>query len=333
MGRRRKHSRNLPQNMRESRGAYYLTHYIAKGKQKWIPLGKDITAAFAKYRELGGLPAPQGRTVRDLVTRFDLEVVPAKRLNTQRAYRGWIPAILKTWGDMLLADLSQPDVATFLDTYPQKVTANRVVTLLITMLKKAKRWGWVSENHIAGIEKNAEHARKRIISGDEWRALLAAADGQYPLLLRLARFTALRRSDVCALTWSCEQSGRFVVTTIKTLAPISVQIRGELAVVLAELKRGILPFPTRRLFCVEGGRELSTKMLGHHFDRIREKAGLRSINFHDIRRTRLTELGEKYGPRFAQRLAAHKSPKTTEGYIVPEVVLIDWPDEEIRGTA
>lgn len=332
MGRRRKHSRNLPENMRESRGAFYLTHYVG-GKQKWIPLGKDITAAFAKYRELGGLPTPQGRTVRDLVTRFDLEVVPAKRPNTQRAYRGWMPAILKTWGDMLLDDLRQPHVAVFLDSYPQKVTANRVVTLLVTMLKKAVRWGWVPANLIAGIEKNTENARRRIISDDEWAALLAAADGQYPLLLRLARFTALRRSDVCALTWSCEQNGRFVVTTIKTQAPISVQIRGELATVLAELKRGILPFPTRRLFCVEGGRPLTTAMLGYHFDRIREKAGLRSINFHDIRRTRLTELGEKYGPRFAQRLAAHKDSKTTEGYIVPEVVMIDWPDDEIRGTA
>lgn len=332
MGRRRKHSRNLPQNMRESRGAYYLTHYVA-GKQRWTPLGKDITSAFAKYRQLTGLTAPAGKTVRDLAIRFDLEVIPGKRPNTQRAYRCWLPAILKTWGDMQLTDLTQPDVAEFLDTYPHKVTANRVVTLLVTMLKKAVRWGWVPANLIAGIEKNSESARKRIIRAEEWRALLVAADGQYGLLLRLARFTALRRSDVCALTWSCEKEGRFEVTTIKTRAPISIQIRGELAVILAELKRGILPFPTRRLFCVEGGRALTTKMLGYHFDRIREKAKLRSINFHDIRRTRLTELGEKYGPRFAQRLAAHKDQKTTEGYIVPEVVMIDWPDDEIRGTA
>lgn len=318
--------------MRESRGSYYLTHYV-DGKQRWKPLGKDIAAAFAKYRELVGFQAPIGKTVRDLVVRFDLEVVPSKRPNTQRAYRCWMPAILKTWGDMLLTDLEQPDVAAFLDTYPHKVTANRVVTLLVTMLKKAKRWGWVKENVIAGIEKNSESARKRVIRPEEWQALLAAADGQYGLLFRLARFTALRLSDMCALTWSCEQDGRFVVTTIKTRAPISIQIRGELAEILRELKRGILPFPTRRLFCVEGGRPLSTKMLGYHFDRIRLKAGLRSINFHDIRRTRLTELGEKYGPRFAQRLAAHKDPKTTEGYIVPEVVMVDWPDEEIRGTA
>lgn len=332
MGRRRRKNRNLPQNMRESHGAYYLTYY-RDGKQHWAPLGKDITAAFAKYREMHGMREPTGRTVRDLAERFEREVMPAKRPNTQRAYRCWIPAILKTWGDMHVADLEQQHLAVFLDTYPHKVTANRVVTLLVTMFKKAVRWGWIKQNLLAGIERNEERRRRRIISDDEWNALLAAADGQYPLLLRIARFTALRRSDVARLTYGCIQSGRLVVTTQKTQAPVSIQIRGDLEAALAELKRGILPFPTRRLFTVAGGRPLTTNMLGYHFDRIRQAAGLRAINFHDIRRTRLTELGEKYGAAFAQRLAAHSDQKTTEGYIVPEVVTIDWPDEEIRGAS
>lgn len=330
MGRHRRINRNLPQNMRLSRGAYYLTHYVG-GKQRWLPLGKDIGPAYARYRELTGAAIPGGRTVNDLVTRFEHEVLPSKRANTQRVYRCWFPAIRKTWGEMQVADLRQPDVAVFLDTYPHKVTANRVVTLLVTMLKKAKRWGWVDVNYIAGIERHEEQARRRIISADEWQALLTAAEPKYRLLLRLARFTALRRSDICGLTWACEKNGRFEVVTQKTRAPISIQIRGELADILTELKRGILPFPTRRLFSVAGGRPLHSHMLGYHFDRIRKKAGLHSINFHDIRRTRLTELGERYGPAFAQRLAAHADQKTTEGYIVPEVVTIDWPDDEIRG--
>jgi integrase len=330
MGRRRRKQRYLPQNMRESHGSYYWTHYV-DGKQEWTPLGKDLTAAFGKYRELTGAAAPIGRTVDDLVTRFDLEVVPKKRANTQRVYRVWMPAIRRTWGQMLLKDLRQPDVAVFLDTYPKKVTANRVVTLLVTMLKSAKRWGWIETNHIMGIERHPEHARRRIISDDEWKALLAAADGQYPLLLRLARYTALRRSDVCSLTWGCVQNGRLVLTTQKTQAPLSIAIRGELAAVFAELRKGILPHPTRRLFWVAGGRPLTTAMLGYHFDRIRAIAKLRPINFHDIRRTRLTELGEKYGAEFAQKLAAHSDIKTTERYIVPEVIEVDFPEDDIRG--
>lgn len=329
MGRKRKHARNLPQNMRERRGAYYLTHYVG-GKQRWKPLGRDITIAFGKYRELTGIAAPIGKTIDDLVTRFELEVIPKKRPATQRAYRSWIPAIRKTWGQMLLADIRQPDVAVFLDTFPKKVTANRVVTLLVTMLKRAKRWGWVDENRIAGIDRHAEQARRQIINDEAWEALLAAAEPKYQRLFRLARFTALRRSDVCGLTWGHIQNGRLVVTTQKTQAPLSIAIRGDLAAVIAELKAGILPHPTRRLFSVAGGRPLTTDMLGYHFERIREKAGLRNINFHDIRRTRLTELAEKYGKAFAQRLAAHSDPKTTARYVVPETIEIDWPDAEIR---
>lgn len=320
--------------MRESGGAYYFTRYAVidgKRKQVWEPLGRDLTTAFSKYREMLGVDAPVGKTVNDLVTRFDLEVIPTKRANTQRVYRVWLPTIRKVWGEMLLEELRQPDVALFLDSFPKKVTANRVVTLLVTMLKKAKRWGWVTENRIAGIERHAETARRQIISGDEWKALLAAAEPKYRLLLRLARFTALRRSDVCSLSWANIQNGRLVITTQKTQAPISIAIKGDLALVVAELKRGIIPHPTRRLFSVAGGRPLSTTMLGYHFDHIRERAGLRRINFHDIRRTRLTELGEKYGKVFAQRLAAHSDVKTTERYIVPDVVEIDWPDDEIRG--
>lgn len=315
--------------MRERRGAYYLTHYVS-GKQRWTPLGRDITAAFAKYRELTGISAPIGKTVDDLAIRFDLEIIPKKRLSTQRAYRSWMPAIRKTWGGMLLMDLRQPDVAAFLDTFPKKVTANRVVTLLVTMLKWAKRWGWVDENRIAGIERHPEQERRQIINAEDWRSLIASCEGQYGALLRLARFTALRRSDVCALTWGCVQNERLVIVTQKTRAPISISIRGDLERVLAELKRGILPHPTRRLFSVAGGKPLTTDMLSYHFERIREKAGLRKINFHDIRRTRLTELEERYGLRFAQRLAAHANPRTTERYVRPEVVEIDWPDEEIR---
>jgi len=317
--------------MREKRGAYYLTHYVS-GKQRWTPLGRDITAAFGKYRELTGIASPVGKTIDDLVNQFELEVIPKKRVATQRAYKSWIPAIRKTWGSMLIEDIRQPDVAVFLDTFPKKVTANRVVTLLVTMLKRAKRWGWVSENRIAGIERNSEQERRQIIGADDWKALLDAADGQYRPLLKLARFTALRRSDVCALTWGCVQNERLVVVTQKTRAPISIAIRGDLQQALAELKRGILPHPTRRIFNVAGGKPLSTDMLSYHFERIRDRAGLRKINFHDIRRTRLTEIEQRYGLRFAQRLAAHASSKTTQKYVQPEVVEIDWPEGEIRDT-
>lgn len=331
MGKTRKRNKHLPENMRPSHGAYYLTAYV-EGKQKWIPLGREFGEALTKYRDLMAAPAPKGRTIQDLVNRFRTDELPKLRPSSVNAYKSWIPAIEKTWGEMQVADIRQPDAAVFLDTYKNKVTANRVVTLLTTMLKRAKRWGWIDVNYLEGLEKNTEERRKRIIKDEEWQALLNASYGQYRLLFRLARSTALRRGDICGLRWEAVRGNRLVVTTKKTSAPVSFQIAGELAEVISELKRGITPFPTRPIFSVGGGRPLSSKMLGHHFGVIREKAGVPDINFHDIRRTRITELTERYGLEFAQRVAAHSSPQTTEGYYTPEAVQIDWPEEEIRGS-
>jgi integrase len=286
-----------------------------------------------KYRSMVGYTPPIGKTVEDLVTRFETDELPKLKASTARNYRVWIPAIRKTWGSMEVKDIRQPHAAAFLDQYPKKVTANRIVTLLTTMLKRAKRWGWIETNYLEGLEKNTEDRRTRRITDDEWKALLTVADGQYPLLLRLARFTAMRRSDVCALTWANVRGDRLVVVTEKTQAPISLAIQGDLADVLVELRRGITPFPTRPLFCVKGGGALSSHMLGHHFDRIRALAKLEDVNFHDIRRTRITELTERYGLDFAQKVAAHSNPVTTQGYVVSEAVRIDWPDAEIRGSS
>lgn len=318
--------------MRLSHGAYYLTSYQDR-KQKWLPLGRDFAAAMITYRDLSGYVAPTGRTVQDLVNRFVREELPKLKPNSQRVYKVWIPPIEKTWGRMLVRDLRQPHAAAFLDQYPHKVTANRIVTLLTTMCKRAKRWGWIDTNYLEGLEKNTEERRKRIISTEEWTALLAVAHEPYRLLLRLALFTALRRSDICALTWANIKAERLVVTTMKTKAPVSFAIKGELADIIRELKGGATPFPTKPLFCISGGKPLRSYMLGYHFDQIRMAAGLRAINFHDIRRTRITYLTERYGLEFAQRVATHAAPATTEGYFVPDAVKIDWPDEEIKGSA
>lgn len=319
--------------MRLSHGAYYLTGYD-NGKQRWIPLGRDVGEAFNKYRALTGIASPVGRTVNELADRFVRDEFPKLKPATQRSYKYWVPAIRKTWGHMNAKDLRQPDVAEFLDTYPDKVTANRVVTLLTTMLKRAKRWGWIETNFIEGIEKNPEERRVRRITDEEWPRLLDAChEPMWRLLLRLARFTALRRSDVCGLTWAAVKGNRFIVKTSKTGAPLSLEIAGELETIINELKRGITPFPTRPMFSITGGRPMRTHMLGYHFEAIRERAGLKDVTFHDIRRTRLTELSERYGRPFAQKVAAHANPQSTARYEVPEAVRIDWPDEEIRGAS
>lgn len=328
MGRKRKRNRHLPQNMRLSRGKFYLTAYH-DGRQRWIPLGADYAQAFAEYARLTAYQSPAGHTVDDLADRFEAEVIPGLKPNTRKSYKSWLGPIRKTFGKIPVRALRQPDAAVYLDTFPNKVSANRHVTLLKTMLRKARRWGWVEVNVLDGLQLNAEKARQRVINAEEWQALLKHATPQARLAMRLARFTALRLSDVCGLLWGQVRDGRLIVTTGKTTAPISFEVAGELKAVLDELRGSVSPFPKVPLFPGRKGA-MGARNLQRLFEEAREAAGLPDITFHDIRRTRITELSEKYGPAFAQRVATHADAKMTERYTVIEATRVDWPSEEIR---
>lgn len=330
MGRKRKRHRNLPQNMRISRGAYYLTAYV-DGRQKWLPLGKDPSRAFAEYARLTAYEHPAGKTVADAWARYEREDLPKLKPTSRKAYRSWARPLLKTFGHIPVASLRQPHAAQFLDTYPYKVTANRVVAVLKSVLRRAKRWGWVETNVLEGLEQNEEKRRTRIISDAEWRAILAAADPDMRRLLRLARFTALRQADICGLRWGDVKGDRLVVITGKSEAPVSFQIAGELAEVLAEIKGTVSPFPKVPLFPGREGKPLAVTTLQDRWARARDAAQVVGVVFHDIRRTRITELAERYGRDFAQKVAAHADAKMTDRYTISEAVLVDWPSSEIRG--
>lgn len=330
MGRKRRRNRNLPENWRVSHGANYLTAYV-DGKQRWIPLGRDLEAAWKKYRELTATSAPIGHTIGDLAARYEREILPGLRANTQKSYRTWLEPIRKTWGHMPVAEVRQHHAAEFQDAYPKKTTGNRVVTLLSTLLKKAVRWGWIERNPMEGYEKAPEQRRTRRISAEEWSAILGKSEPTLSLLLRLARFTALRKDDICRLRWSNVKDGRLEVTTQKTRAPVAFQLAGELAEIIAAARGAITPFPSRPIFVTDTGKAFSSRNLDNYWWAACESAGVQGVVFHDIRRTRITELQEKYGQAFAQRVAAHSDPRTTERYFVPDSVSVDWPEAEIRG--
>lgn len=169
--------------------------------------------------------------------------------------------------------------------------------------------------------------RKRFLSKDEMRRLLAAAPPRYRVALATGLFSGLRVAEVLGLVWSNvdfakdelhvrAQMGRDGKRKrLKTGAALrDVILMPQLAL---ELKRhrlassasdeGDLVFATR-LGTTIGTRNLS----GRGMERARDSAGMPGVTFHTLRHTFASLLiAQGHDPVFVSRQLGHASPTIT----------------------
>ena len=327
MGRKRKHHKHLPVGVTYRHGSYYL-----RRDGKWTNLGPDL--ANALYRYAAQNAAPHRPTFADLIDRFQALAMTAEnyKLNTIRSYRCWLKPLREVFGPQPLEDFIQKDAHAYREAHPKKVTANRHIQLLGTLLTYAVSIGWLRANPMIGYTKPArasEPKRKRTVRPEEWEALMKAADPVMSALLRVGRVTALRISDLTRLRWDDVKADGLHVRPQKTDkmregygVPMVFSLDGELGRILAEMKRQpvrnlIWLFPNKR------GRQMSPTTAEHRFSDLRKAAGVEGLWLHDIRRTRITEIIDKYGAEAGQRIAGHLDSKSTAGYYSPDAIRIE----------
>src|SRR5262249_6694315 len=84
--------------------------------------------------------------------------------------------------------------------------ANRVIALVSALFNFAIKREMRSDNPAKGVEKNAEHARYRLLSGVEFDQLLTAiSECRLPQAQRALRWlllTGARRGEVLGMQWS-----------------------------------------------------------------------------------------------------------------------------------
>lgn len=200
------------------RSAPLRTLTIGRHGSPWTP---DEARAEAK-RLLGlvgngGDPAAdhvarrQAPTMSELAARFLAEHADAKRKSrTATEYRRLIDKIiLPAMGKRKVADVTRHEVAKL--HYGQRATpyqANRVLAVLRKMFNLAERWGTRPDgsNPCRHVEKFKEHARERMLSGDELAQLgdtLAGYDGSphVAAAVKLLVFTGARLGEVLGLRW------------------------------------------------------------------------------------------------------------------------------------
>jgi len=314
MGRRKRAHKDLPVRMRYSHRAWY---HVEKGK--WTRLGDTFAGALAEYARIEGGKSER-RDVNALLAAFlrHVEHGAERKLaaNTLRSYKhharkhGKLRAV---FGHVMPASLTIADGRRYLDEHPKYSTARHEIGVLSAALSYGAERGWLTANPWLNWRKGAMKRRTRLISAEEWTAILAACPADLAECLRFLYVTALRVNDALALRWAHRKPDGLHVRIAKSKSEVVFESTSVLEERLRAL-RG-LSVVSLHLMTVSG-RRLTYPVLYKRFKAAARAAGCGDVTLHDIRRKRLTDLKRERGIEFAQAVAAHTDPKVTAGYVV-----------------
>jgi len=317
--------------------AFVIDYRTRSGRQRRYTIGKfpnwSVIAARKVGKEqlqrvgLGEDPIAQrqedrgGETVADLAERYIEQHMPKKRPTSQRDDRDMLrlyilPALRTT-------KVKDVDVAA-VEALHRKITkdgkpvrANAVVRLLSTMFNLSIKWKMRADNPCKGIGKNYEEARERYLTKAEierlWKALDAEQDRESVAAILLAMLTGARRSEVVKATWDqfdLEQ-GVWTKPSAHTKqkrihrAPLTPRALAMLQALREENPHETALFPVRA--------KIGT--VRPAWERVRSKAGLDDVRFHDLRHSFASLLaGDGVSLVLIGRLLGHTQERTTARY-------------------
>jgi integrase len=268
-------------------------------------------------------------TMADLIKRFVEEHLPRKRPATVRFYR----LILKNhvaphWSAATkVADVTFAEC----DALHRKITragspyaANHCKAMLSVMFKLAEKWEWRAggTNPAKHVERNREEQRKRYLSADELKRLLAAL-ADYPNqrianIFRLLLLTGARRGEVRSMRWADVdlENGTWTKPASTTkqgaahITPLSAPAR-QLLSEIYDAQRGARSdwvFPSRRG---------SGHVVELQFDWLRlcKAASITGLRTHDLRHSFASQLVSGGASLvMVGALLGHSQPATTARY-------------------
>ena len=227
-------------------------------------------------------------TFGDLTTQYLERHAPRKR--SARDDRGILNTHLMVFRTRKLTDLNRNDVARLHaqvgETAPYR--ANRLVALLRKMFNLARDWGLHDgENPATRIQMFREESRDRFVQPEElprlFQAIAEEADPSVRAVLLTALLTGARRTEVLTMRWDEVSLTRaeWRIQDTKAGRPHLLPLPRALVAMLRSLPRvdgNPYVFPGQ-----SGTGHLQN--MKRAWDRIRVKAGIRDVRFHDLRRT------------------------------------------------
>jgi integrase len=227
-------------------------------------------------------------TFGDLTAQYLERHAPRKR--SGRDDRAMLDTHLAVFRTRKLTDLNRNDVARLHaqvgETAPYR--ANRLVALLRKMFNLARDWGlYAGENPATRIQMFREESRDRFVQPEElprlFQAIAEEADPSVRAVVLTALLTGARRTEVLTMRWDEVSLTRaeWRIPHTKAGRPHLLPVPHALVVTLRGLPR---EEGNPYVFVGQNG-------MGHlHdmkrvWDRIRMRAGIHDVRFHDLRRT------------------------------------------------
>jgi integrase len=309
---------------KKGRAGWYPVLSLPGNKKKWLrrcftkrEAERLLTQEVSRFQSSGWYPA-SGILFRDFAERWLRECVEGRlKPSTTHGYRSTLCAhLLPAFGfyrlDRITPEVIQAFVTERLKAGMNTSTLNRVIRELHTILERARRWRYLSENPATVVER--PRVRKHpmdYLRPQEIGLLLEATPPERRLLFKVAVLTGLRMGELLAMKWEHLdwQSSRYHVTEslwrgrggFQFVSPKTETSRRTVRLqpgLLEELRvhRGAQDRHRLALgdgyadygliFCQSNGRPLDPRnLLQRDFWGALRRAGLRRIRFHDLRHT------------------------------------------------
>lgn len=314
MGRRRESDLHLPPRMRRKGHAFY---YDCGGRpRKWIPLGSDESRARLKWAELEN--KEHGETITYLIEHYFGSRVPQLAANTQKNYRSMRVPLERSFGHMLIREVTHEDVATYLDEHYSKAAANQQIALFSAIFERALRRGWSDKNPCKGIRRHSLKRRGRYLTDDEYRAIREHASPVLRVAMDLSYLTSLRPCDIVKIKRADVRADGLYVEQKKTGRRQLYEMTPALKDVLDAAKALTGSVAGLTLLSNARGRPYPTWKISHMFTAAARAAKVEDAQLRDIRAKAATdakEAGQDY-----QALLGHTSRSMSDSYIKPKLI-------------
>ena len=254
-------------------------------RQQELLLDRGLIDPHAKFRDM---------PLAAILNRYRSEIAPTKRSQaSQIVHTGQI--LRHPISEIPILKIGSEEVARFRDDRLRQVsppTVRKEVALLGTIIELAIReWGLKGfDNPVRTVKKppNGLSRERRLNSDEQARfdeALNLCRNSTAIAVIKFAKFTAMRRSEILGLKWSAVDltncTARLAMTKngLPRVVPLSPDA-------LAILQKVLPAKSDRSIFCI------SANALHLAFDRVCKRAAIEDFHFHDLRHEAISHFFE-----------------------------------------